>query len=225
MILLFGAGSEIDPAKWPCPTVKEGVTGCKARFFSDGEQRRKNTADEREFAKTKDTFACRFYQRLLVASPCERVLRNFDIRLYAPDGQVIRDAPFVVTVGSRKPVKDVARDGFVRLQDVEVPAACVVEWGLPAKEGEEPELSFRLEMFLDVQQDDSNREAEATKRLHNLGYPERFKLQDNVLAFQRDFGQSRNPALRTDGVLDDDTIALLRNVYERCDDDLGQRRA
>ncbi len=74
MILLFKAGSRIDPAKWPCPTVKEGVAGCKARFFSDGEKRRDNTATEREFAKTKDTFACRFYQRMLEASPCEAIV-------------------------------------------------------------------------------------------------------------------------------------------------------
>lgn len=74
MILLFKAGSQVDPSRWPCPTVKEGVAGCKARFFSDGEKRRANTAGEREFSKTKDTFACRFYQRLLDASPCEAIV-------------------------------------------------------------------------------------------------------------------------------------------------------
>lgn len=74
MILLFKPGSEIDLAKWPCPTVKEGVAGCTARFFSDGEKRRSNQTEEREFPKTKDTFACRFYDRLSNTSPCEAIL-------------------------------------------------------------------------------------------------------------------------------------------------------
>ncbi len=74
MILLFRPGSQIDPAKWPCPTVKEGVAGCKKRFFSDGEKRRQNTRDEREFSRTKDTFACRFYDRLSNTSPCESII-------------------------------------------------------------------------------------------------------------------------------------------------------
>ncbi|MEO6002384.1 MAG: hypothetical protein ABIZ04_16190 [Opitutus sp.] len=82
MILLFRPGSQVDPVKWPCPTVKEGVAGCKLRFFSDGERRRQNSASERIFAKNKDTFACRFYDRLSNTSPCESILArgqgNFD---------------------------------------------------------------------------------------------------------------------------------------------------
>jgi Putative peptidoglycan binding domain len=74
MILLFQARSKIDPAKWPCPTVKEGVAGCIKRFFQDGENRRRNQEEEREFEKTKDTFACRFYDRLVNKSPCEVVV-------------------------------------------------------------------------------------------------------------------------------------------------------
>ncbi len=41
-------------------------------LFSDGEKRRSNQAERREFQKTKDTFACRFYQRMVEDSPCER---------------------------------------------------------------------------------------------------------------------------------------------------------
>jgi hypothetical protein len=82
MILLFRPGTQVDPARWPCPTVKEGVGGCKTRFFADGEQRRQNSPAERTFAKDKDTFACRFYDRLANTSPCESILAlglgNFD---------------------------------------------------------------------------------------------------------------------------------------------------
>jgi hypothetical protein len=71
MVLLFRAGSQVDPAKWPCPRVDEGTAGCHARFHSDGEKRRGNQAERREFKDTKDTFACRFYDRISNSSPCE----------------------------------------------------------------------------------------------------------------------------------------------------------
>lgn len=70
MALLFKPGTVINPAKWPCPTVKEGVAGCKKRFWSDGEKRRNPQDTRRKFTDTKDTYACRFYHRLFVLSPC-----------------------------------------------------------------------------------------------------------------------------------------------------------
>ncbi len=73
MVLLFRPGSNVSPAKWPCPRTSEGVAGCRKRFFSDGEARRSPQALRREFATTQDTFACRFYHRLVVASPCEGI--------------------------------------------------------------------------------------------------------------------------------------------------------
>jgi hypothetical protein len=71
MVLLFRPGSQVDPNKWPCPTVEEGVAKCLKRFHSDGETRRSNQAKRREFKDTKDTFACRFYDRISNSSPCE----------------------------------------------------------------------------------------------------------------------------------------------------------
>ena len=72
MVLLFRPGSLVDPNKWPCPTVEEGIGKCLKRFHSDGQTRRSNQAQRREFKNTKDTFACRFYDRLSNNSPCER---------------------------------------------------------------------------------------------------------------------------------------------------------
>lgn len=71
MIFLFREGLKVLPSKWPCPRAKDGIDGCKKRFFSDGEKRRTNTAEEREYKATKDTFACRFYDRFAHESPCE----------------------------------------------------------------------------------------------------------------------------------------------------------
>ncbi len=75
MVLLFEPGAKIDPTKWPCPAINQGIGKCKARFFSDGEKRRSNGEEERRFEKTKDTFACRFYDRLAFRSPCESLDR------------------------------------------------------------------------------------------------------------------------------------------------------
>jgi hypothetical protein len=72
--LLFRVGSKVDPARWPCPRAKEGTAACRKRFWSDGDKRRSNQAQRREHEKTKDTFACRFYDRLANSSPCERQL-------------------------------------------------------------------------------------------------------------------------------------------------------
>ena len=75
MVLIFRKGSKVEPARWPCPRWNEGVDGCKKRFFSDGEKRRSSRLPDtdRAFEKTRDTFACRFYQRLSDSSPCEQV--------------------------------------------------------------------------------------------------------------------------------------------------------
>jgi hypothetical protein len=75
MALMFRKGSRVDPAQWPCPRIKEGVAACRKRFWSDGEIRRSKRLpdDARLFKKTKDTFACRFYQRLTTSSPCEKI--------------------------------------------------------------------------------------------------------------------------------------------------------
>src|SRR5205823_1548209 len=72
MILLFRPGSKVDPAKWPCPRVKEGTAACRKRFWSDADKKRQFQQNRREFKDTQDTFACRFYQRIADSSPCER---------------------------------------------------------------------------------------------------------------------------------------------------------
>jgi hypothetical protein len=75
MILLFRPGTRVNPKKWPCPAADDGVAGCRKRFWSDGEARRTERLPEarREFGLTKDTFACRFYDRLSNRSPCETI--------------------------------------------------------------------------------------------------------------------------------------------------------
>lgn len=71
MALFFRPGTLVPIDKWPCPRASEGTTNCRRRFWSDQAARRSNTETRREFAATRDTFACRFYHRLVLDSPCE----------------------------------------------------------------------------------------------------------------------------------------------------------
>jgi Putative peptidoglycan binding domain len=196
MILLFRPGSEIDPKKWPCPTFKEGVSGCKARFFSDGEKRRSHQEKERKFQETKDTFACRFYHRLLVASPCERVLASFAIRLFDPSGKPLPGAPFLIVTGSRRLLANADSNADAVVQDLHVPTTCKVFWSRPSQgrpPAEKPEeFDFRLDVHVDI--DDGADGAElsddaALMRLSNLGYSRNALLEENVKDFQIDIGK------------------------------------
>ncbi len=73
LILVFRKGTKVDAAQWPCPPATGDKSGCLKRFWTDGEARRKTRLPEedRHFNPGHDTFACRFYQRLLLDSPCE----------------------------------------------------------------------------------------------------------------------------------------------------------
>ena len=72
-VLLFRPRSVVLPSKWPCPRAAEGPADCYKRFWSDAEARRNtHLASERRYEQTKDTFACRFYDRLSNNSPCEQ---------------------------------------------------------------------------------------------------------------------------------------------------------
>jgi hypothetical protein len=69
--LIFRSRSRVSPQRWPCPRADEGTAGCRKRFWADGEKRRAPAADARTIEKNRDTFACRFYDRLTFQSPCD----------------------------------------------------------------------------------------------------------------------------------------------------------
>ena len=219
LVFLFRPGVRISSDSWPCPSAKEGAEGCKKRFWSDADKRRKCHDKRREFKDTQDTFACRFYDRLSNNSPCERGLATFEIRLYDPAGRFIAEAPFEAQVGLRKPITGTATEnGGVLLQDLEIPNRVVLRWGLKAKPGQKPELDFGLDMFLT--HENLSPEAEAKQKLHNLGYPQAEEPLENITAFQRDYGHLAKPPLPLTGKLDDPTMNLIRKVYDTCGDDL-----
>src|SRR5262249_209529 len=83
----------IPVARWPCPRAKEGTTGCRKRFWSDGESRRSSQSEQRTFDESQDTFACRFYHRLTSRSPCETYLLRDYFRLYDEIGDPVPNQP------------------------------------------------------------------------------------------------------------------------------------
>lgn len=71
VMFFFKAGTKVEDSAWPCPKVKAPLADCKKAFWPDGEARRKNGKDVREYKKSRDTMACRFYDRFARRSPCE----------------------------------------------------------------------------------------------------------------------------------------------------------
>jgi hypothetical protein len=162
MVLLFQKGSKVAFAKWPCPRASEGVSGCIKRFWSDGTKRRSTRLPDkdRKFEDTKDTFACRFYQRLLTDSPCESPLTIVKIRLFDPQAVPLPFAPCLITETGQKPRPDRAAgapptplgttpasppgtaaggdkdDGVITFRVQRAPATVNVKWSRPkATEG------------------------------------------------------------------------------------------
>jgi hypothetical protein len=132
MVLIFTKGSKVDPAKWPCPSASDGYSGCVKRFWSDGQTRRTTRLpdQDRTFDNTHDTFACRFYQRLVNASPCEdsRVL-NFMYGL-----QMTAYLPWSNSAQLRVFTQDGSRGQLFRMSDGQ-PAGDYLYFTFPVKPG------------------------------------------------------------------------------------------
>lgn len=114
-VLIFRKGSRVDPNKWPCPRAKEGVAGCRRRFWSDGEKRRSTRLpdSERHFDDTQDTFACRFYQRITSKSPCEGLVILTTIQVVNLDYEPIANMPYELTMGEVKVTGKTSKDGLI----------------------------------------------------------------------------------------------------------------
>jgi len=107
VVFLFKPGSVVVPTKWPCPRVQEGIGGCQARFFSDGQQRRtrRYTDQARDFETAMDTFACRFYERVSLHSPCEK-------KAVPATLEIVLDSNDAFAVDASSPAADFVRVGI-----------------------------------------------------------------------------------------------------------------
>jgi hypothetical protein len=123
VIFLFRAGTKIHPDLWPCPTTEELSQGCRNRFFSDADKRRNAGAERREYAKTLDTWACRFYDRVAGESPCERPaprrLAHISVLLRSNSGCVpLANRPYKVFVQDQVLEGATDADGLVSHEDI-----------------------------------------------------------------------------------------------------------
>jgi hypothetical protein len=217
LVFLFQPGAKVTPTQWPCPAAKDGVAGCKKRFFSDAAKRRACQENHRKYEETHDTFACRFYDRMAFNSPCEReqVAPVLRIRLFDRDRQPLGGAPFRVITPTKAIPGFSEPNGDAVVRNVPVPSTCTVKWSRPAEAtGGTPidpsldsaQFEFELSVFVDLADEEEDHtdsqgaETEtdtgmsnesARRRLSNLGYRAE-SLTDNIKAFQRDCGNS-NP--------------------------------
>ncbi len=113
LVLLLRPGSQINPAKWPCPNADQDTTGCRNRFWKDGDQRRKpDPTVQRNYEDTHDTFACRFYDRLAGNSPCEptTLVTTLTLRIMDGDNIPFKNAPYTLVINRPSSGSDVQTD-------------------------------------------------------------------------------------------------------------------
>jgi hypothetical protein len=95
---LFAPGSQVDPGRWPCPSATAGAGACRKRFWSDHEERAAPQDEERVYETTRDTFRCRFYDRMATRSPCESlnpIVPRTWVRLLVKDARSMAPVPGV----------------------------------------------------------------------------------------------------------------------------------
>jgi len=117
--LLFRGSTEVDLKRWPCPAVTAGTAGCRKRLWSDAARRRKPSAERRTSSGSGDTFACRFFDRLVTDSPCGGSGAVFTTRLLLQStpgtaGLPIADVPFTLrVVGQPERTGRTGKDGSI----------------------------------------------------------------------------------------------------------------
>ncbi|MGC4088520.1 MAG: peptidoglycan-binding protein [Polyangiaceae bacterium] len=169
VVYMFSPTLPIDLAAWPCPTVKAGVAGCKAQFFSDGEQRRSPQERPRQYLKRGRTLACKFYDRIARGSPCEAVRQNLVIFLLDAAGAPTVNTAYRLTSSGQVREGRTDAEGRVVEPQVLVGLTCQVEWGVSNDDGSDPRFPHYAEVFLNTDSEDEDARV-TQRRLSNLGY-------------------------------------------------------
>lgn len=214
VVLLFRKGSKVTPAKWPCPRATDGTAGCRKRFWSDGEARRSNRLPDqaRKYEDTHDTFACRFYDRLLSGSPCEKANELWVVRILAEGmGPLSQRKPLAneqyVLTGSGSPLPEIR--GITDPQGI-LSVAVTDQTPTMTLSIAGTRVLLKGGTLLGIRGGDDAVKA----RLFNLGYgPSSLGAWDDddlsaaLKQFQKDY------SLQESGTADDDTLNKLREVH------------
>jgi hypothetical protein len=215
LVYLFPPGSKIDLGKWPCPASDDGPPKCKAQFWPDGDTRRSPGAAHRVYGDTRDTMACRFYDRMARRSPCEVARTAVRLRLLDSENDYIANAPYRMTLANGE-VRESQADalGWLVEQNVETPERVTVDWGYPPEYGISDDdrrkrwgrsgpYSYSLSVIL-YGDDSLSDEDKAMQHLNNLGYSPDCSMAENLIRFQRDY-----QVWPADGTLTDDAKKAL----------------
>ena len=222
LIYLFDAVIQLNPALWPCPRASEASTGCRARFFLDGDLRRAPGAERKEHRSPADhTFACRFYSRIAQRSPCERLLDSFRVRLFDNEAVPLPFAPWCLIDSKRTRVGRADSGAFLTFLAAQPPGTALLKWSRPPKgAGAGADTARPKPTMSSISRLNPSRLGDsgddAKKRLENLAYSNGPALEDDVKLFQKDY-QSRFPAITVNGQLDPPTIEALRQAHDFCD--------
>jgi len=215
LAFFFPPGTKIKLDKWPCPAAADGPAKCQSALWPNGDARRSPGAERRLYAKTHDTMACRFYDRMARRSPCEVARTAIRLRLLDSENDFIASAVYRLTLGNGE-VREGQADaqGWLVEQNVETPNQVTIEWGYPPEYGITDDerrkrwgrggpFDYALDVILRT---DGSRtdEEEALDHLNNLGYPPERSLAENLLRFQRDY-----EVWPADGELTDDAKKAL----------------
>lgn len=165
MMFFFPKGTKVDESVWPCPEVKESNAACSAAFWPDGDARRKNGDELREYKTTHDTMACRFYDRFARRSPCE-VATTLRIWLQDDSRQRMPNAKYKLAICGQTILGTADDQGLLMVQAPPTATTCTLEWGeVPNTSSSETTYSYRRD--LDVRRSPSDRQS---RDLDNLAY-------------------------------------------------------
>jgi hypothetical protein len=124
--LLFRPGTAVPLDKWPCPAATAGDSDCRKRFWSDAATRRSFQAERREYPETRDTFACRFYDRIAGDSLIE-IRQGGQGKLFMEIRSALGEAPLagrhysITPLGATTAMFEGTLDGEGRLLHADVP--------------------------------------------------------------------------------------------------------
>jgi hypothetical protein len=207
--LLYRPGSRVNPIKWPCPRATEPTGECRKRFWSDGDLRRNTRLpdSDRKFQDGQQTFACRFYQRMMTGSPCEGILPVWNIRVFDPCAVFMPNVPYRLTVGGDTREGKTDSQGWIRERSIQVPDSGILEWGVDTAD---PGISmYRMEVHIAIATEDAQDDQDRD-RLHNLGYGIDCAFEDGVGHFQSDYG------LPVTKAIDEESRRQLKSAHDRC---------
>lgn len=186
-IYMFAAASNFSPERWPCPRATEGSDGCKTKEWFDAQKRREPGSVRREHVLGGNTFACRFYEEFAHASPTEQPRQTITVYLQDAWRKRMRNAEFCAGTPPAATLGQADEDGKAIITGVFSGPTIRLSWGA-IPDTEPREYRYTTQLYIDIDDDKKDDEAEVVKRLANLGYTGGRTLEQNIEAFQRDHG-------------------------------------